>query len=828
MTTTTRNDIEKLYVAYFNRPADFAGLAYWEQVVDGAKGQTAAVSAAFAASAEYKAAYAAMRSDMVVGTIYQNLFNRAAEPAGVAYWAGLLDAGTLTIDSIVANISAGALGSDKATFDKKVAVALAFTNALGAEPFLHLPGPSLQAGKTFLNKISAATVLSEVLDPQALKTAIENLLPGQNYVLNTQLETLTGTNSSDIFTAPHVNGINTLQSGDFLIGGPGTDELRAQLADMRTPITVETLSVETVAIQAGPGSAAFAGKSILIDAERMGGVTQWESTRSSADLIIEDVHIGAPQSTSDIRLVMRETAAGDTDFGVYFDPAALRGALGKENSLHLQLMRKETPEDSALVGNMGFNGLAFYVNGVLHMVRSEALDAARTYADLALALKTAIAATPGLEKLQVALGSAFEVSSPLGQVRLGTEIVITSTDNALFAANGVAGYLATPGFPPIAGQTMGMSTPPDPRGEPVTASIILDDVGLGGIGGDLRVDGLSAGEAAAKGVARFQIEVQDNSRLQVISGGKDLSEIFLSNGATTSHDGLAKLRNQGDLSVMGGSGTDAELLPGTPAGQSKAIGFADLRVLDASAMIGKFSYTAAITKAAAAHYLTSATQADFLYSGGGSDDSMDISIGGSVLASNINKLLHGDFDLQISGGAGNDVIILNMLDDVNDWSEAQHALDNVLIKAGDGDDIVRLSGSGDVVVQLGAGKDVLALSSARFGTVTVSDFGIADKLNLSNFGGRGAAFAGTLIGKADESITVQLQTDANDAASKVAALFPDLAQTISHLFIAVDSANVGHIYSVSDTAGTEVVATLVGSIDLGTTAWTGLTGANFL
>ncbi len=43
--------IQKLYVAYFRRPADAAGLAYWESVVTAAKGSPTSGAAAFAASA---------------------------------------------------------------------------------------------------------------------------------------------------------------------------------------------------------------------------------------------------------------------------------------------------------------------------------------------------------------------------------------------------------------------------------------------------------------------------------------------------------------------------------------------------------------------------------------------------------------------------------------------------------------------------------------------------------------------------------------------------------------------------------------------------------
>ncbi len=80
------NAIQKLYVAYFSRPADVAGLAYWDGVVSAANGSTAAVSAAFAASAEYKAAYAGLDAYATVDKVYLNLFGRHAEPAGLNFW----------------------------------------------------------------------------------------------------------------------------------------------------------------------------------------------------------------------------------------------------------------------------------------------------------------------------------------------------------------------------------------------------------------------------------------------------------------------------------------------------------------------------------------------------------------------------------------------------------------------------------------------------------------------------------------------------------------------------------------------------------------------
>lgn len=58
--------IQTLHVAYFNCPADPNGLGFWEKQV-AASGSTADAAAAFAASAAYKAAYAAHRPVLAPG-----------------------------------------------------------------------------------------------------------------------------------------------------------------------------------------------------------------------------------------------------------------------------------------------------------------------------------------------------------------------------------------------------------------------------------------------------------------------------------------------------------------------------------------------------------------------------------------------------------------------------------------------------------------------------------------------------------------------------------------------------------------------------------------
>lgn len=124
--------VQELYVAYFSRAADAGGHDYWTARLDGdpANPSLAAMGGAFASSQEYRDEYAQATNELKVANAYENLFGRAAEPAGVAYWAQLMNAGTLTIDAAVTAIAGGAQGTDKYAYGAKVDVAQAITAAI--------------------------------------------------------------------------------------------------------------------------------------------------------------------------------------------------------------------------------------------------------------------------------------------------------------------------------------------------------------------------------------------------------------------------------------------------------------------------------------------------------------------------------------------------------------------------------------------------------------------------------------------------------------------------------------------------------------------------
>ncbi len=172
--TTHIAAVQQLYVAYFNRPADYAGLDYWTNVVAAQNGSTVAVSAAFAAEAEYRAEYANLSNSAIVNKVYQNLFGRPAEDAGRVYWADLLTRGSITIDKVVAEIAKGAQTTDLEAYENKVVAATAFTNALDtpAERTGYAGVAANAVAKTFLSSVTTDASLTAALAPAALSATV--------------------------------------------------------------------------------------------------------------------------------------------------------------------------------------------------------------------------------------------------------------------------------------------------------------------------------------------------------------------------------------------------------------------------------------------------------------------------------------------------------------------------------------------------------------------------------------------------------------------------------------------------------------------------------
>lgn len=748
MATNTQIDVQKLYVAYFNRPADVDGLAFWTNVVSQTN-STTEISKAFAASDEYKAAFAGKTPSEVVTQVYKNLFGTTPDLAGLNFWATKLGNNTLSIDTIVKNIADGALGADKVTYANKVTAAAAFTDQLdtAAEIAAYAKPAASASAKAFISSITTDASLTAALVPATLAATVASVTQAGNagnaFSLTTGWDNLVGTDGNDTFNARIFDNQNTLQSGDVINGGAGNqDRLNADIGNsQKFAITPETTGIEIASFRAQAVSTDSSDNNmnataeVQIDAQRMVGVNQWESSNSRADLVIEDVRILDSQITKDITIVMESTDPGHVDFGVYFDQHSLRSATNSTNVLRLQLMdTRARAEGLDPLLNSPYNGFAFFYNGVLTVVQDPAIDEATTYEELLVAITDAVAKA-GLTNVAVSFGNTFTVNDTTNGVpQSGTEILLTSTNGDTINATGAgAGWLAAGAVPPNSGLHTNMTTLADSSVDLVTSKVVLDDVGRGSMGGDLVIGGLSAGYTSeSQGVQRFEIEVRDNSKLQTVSStNNSLREVTIKNGVTTnqSHAYVETVKDKGNLTIAGAlaGGIGNTPLPGSES-VTNGYGLTDVRLIDASAMTGKLNLNAGVTVDSIEKYIDltdtqfnpAADNIDFVYTGGSNDDVLNVEIDGFVAASNsLIAVGREDFTFEVNGGAGNDTITVRMIDGARDgnteaWYANQSINANVSVNGGAGNDTIWTPGAGDVVINAGSGDDTVYVDNTGF------------------------------------------------------------------------------------------------------------------
>ena len=96
--------IQRLYIAYFARPADPSGIKYW--LDNASKGyQLQDISKSFACQPEYKKLITSQESiDLQINQFYINLFGRRADFETINFWISMIDKGTHNINDFICDL----------------------------------------------------------------------------------------------------------------------------------------------------------------------------------------------------------------------------------------------------------------------------------------------------------------------------------------------------------------------------------------------------------------------------------------------------------------------------------------------------------------------------------------------------------------------------------------------------------------------------------------------------------------------------------------------------------------------------------------------------
>lgn len=129
--------ITLLYIAYYQRVPEPAGLEYWAARVNSGELNILDVARFFANENETRAFYPELAGTnpdytSLIGRVYQNLFNRDPESDGLKFWVEYLKSGHPINDAIVTILNS-AQNSDITALSNKVIVSMDFLNDLAAD-----------------------------------------------------------------------------------------------------------------------------------------------------------------------------------------------------------------------------------------------------------------------------------------------------------------------------------------------------------------------------------------------------------------------------------------------------------------------------------------------------------------------------------------------------------------------------------------------------------------------------------------------------------------------------------------------------------------------
>ncbi|WP_020651796.1 DUF4214 domain-containing protein [Massilia niastensis] len=181
MADTNTIAVQKLYVAYFGRPADTGGLQYWTNALANNPNALAEMSRQFGLSQEYRVKYAGMDNRAIVNEVYDNLFGRAAEEGGLNYWSDLMNRGVITIDAVVNDVSRAAAGnSDGVVFAGKANAAAVFTQRLDlpSEVAAYAGPAAIQVAVDFVDTVRNLQSAAAAQDPGYVDSWISRMVSG--------------------------------------------------------------------------------------------------------------------------------------------------------------------------------------------------------------------------------------------------------------------------------------------------------------------------------------------------------------------------------------------------------------------------------------------------------------------------------------------------------------------------------------------------------------------------------------------------------------------------------------------------------------------------
>lgn len=679
--TAQQTAIANLYVALFNRAPDAAGFGFWAQsLVNGASLQSTILG--FLTAPESKAIYpAAQTSEQFVTAFYTTVFGRAPDASGLAFWTGVVNANggsssdvakAVAVAQIIAIVSTPLTvkpeGITEAQYAETVKDRTIFANKVDAGVYyaVEAKGTSTAVAKQVLARVdatSSSVIAAKLIADGITDTGGTGGAPGDSttFVLTTGMDVLNGTSGDDTFTADNTGAAATLNAGDSINGGAGTDTLKVYVkaTDSVSALVIPTLnSIEKLYINNG-----VLTSGTTFNVSTITGLTSIELD-SPAAAASGDIFTVKTLSTQTVAL-SNVTGGSNLSFRVNLD-GAVAATLNNVRA---------TGSGVAMINVAAATTTALTLTATGTASTVALVNTGATLASLTIAGDKALTVTEGLSALKT-----IDASTATGVITVKNTTIAGNLDAGFTFKGGAGGSVLSLTVGSLNKLTSGAQLS---AGAALTDKIIIADTNLAGNGyvalnatTGFEVLGLTANNSVVDAgqlntIKSFAIDAAIDASVSNLSTG---SSVFVAmNSGTLTFDGRLGVH---DLSItFSGTATVTNLV------------------------LTRLTNIALISGGTGAHFVNTLTN----------DDSSVITITGAQNLTIFNALA------AFATGSKVDASALTGKLSVTGSTKA-----DILI-GGTNDDTL-IAGGGNDTLTGGAGKDTFNLKSSAGATVTITDF----------------------------------------------------------------------------------------------------------
>ncbi len=245
MVATYFTVVQEMYVAYYGRPGDIAGVEFWALRLGESGGDMNAIIDAFGNSQEFLDGIGTGSTTEQVTTLYQQMFNRNPEQAGLDYWVDQVDSGVRSLSSSALAIAEGAQNNDMLTLENKIEPSANYWTDRSGQmqvPYEAKDIGTAQANTAAVTYYPVTTVFSKFSTDAWI--ALDS--SGADFPLTVGVDNITGTLGDDVISGVMSSQqVDTVNFGDFVDGKDGTDTLKIE-TDFQDLSLADTVAVKNV------------------------------------------------------------------------------------------------------------------------------------------------------------------------------------------------------------------------------------------------------------------------------------------------------------------------------------------------------------------------------------------------------------------------------------------------------------------------------------------------------------------------------------------------------------------------------------------------------